>query len=58
VVADDPPLLDRAAYRSIREALGARLRSYYDYAQHIPLSEPLAEVVAQLERRLESDSRA
>jgi hypothetical protein len=58
VAADDTPLLDRAAYRSIREALGERLRAYYDYAQQMPLSEPLAQAVAQFESRLESDSRA
>jgi hypothetical protein len=57
VAADDAPLLDRAAYRSIREALGERLRAYYDYAQQIPLSEPLAQAVAQFESRLEFDSR-
>jgi hypothetical protein len=57
VAANDPPLLDRAAYRSMREALGERLRAYYDYAQHIPFSEPLAEVVAQFERGVESDPR-
>jgi hypothetical protein len=55
VTADDPPLLDRAAHRSIREVLAERLRAYYDYAQQIPLSEPLAQAVAQFERGLESD---
>lgn len=58
MATDDTPLLDRAAYRSIREALGERLRAYYDYAQQMPLSEPLAQAVAQFEQRVESDSRA
>jgi hypothetical protein len=57
VAADDPSLLDRATHRSIRESIGERLRAYYDYAQHIPFSEPLAQVVAQFENRSESDPR-
>lgn len=57
MAADDPTLLDRAAYRSIREVLGERLRAYYDYAQQIPLSEPLAQAVAQFEKRMETDPR-
>jgi hypothetical protein len=55
VPADDPPMLDRAAHRSIRETIGERLRAYYDHAQQMPLSEPLVQLVAQFEKRLESD---
>jgi hypothetical protein len=55
VTTDDAPLLDRAAHRSIREVLAERLRAYYDYAQQIPFSEPLALAVAQFEQKLESD---
>jgi hypothetical protein len=57
VAAEDPSLLDRAAHRSIRESIGERLRAYYDYAQQMPLSEPLAQAVAQFEKRLESEPR-
>jgi hypothetical protein len=56
VAADDLPLLDRAAQRNIREVLGARLRAYYDHAQETPLSEPLAHLITQLEKRLEAES--
>lgn len=55
MAADDPSLLDRAAHRSIRESIGERLRAYYDYAQQIPLSEPLAQAVVKFENRSESD---
>ncbi len=55
MTADDPPLLDRAAHRSIREVVAERLRAYYDYTQQIPFSEPLAQAVAQFEQRLEPD---
>jgi hypothetical protein len=50
-------MLEREAYRSIRETIGARLRAYYDYAQHLPLSDPLAQLVAQVESKLESEPR-
>jgi hypothetical protein len=58
VAAEDPSLPDRAAHRSIRESIGERLRAYYDYAQQMPLSGPLAEAVAELEKKLESEPRA
>lgn len=51
--ADELPLLDRAAQRNIREVLGERLRAYYGHAQETPLSEPLAHLITQLEKRLE-----
>ena len=57
VVADDLPLLDRAAQRNIREVLGERLRAYYGHARDIPLSEPLAQLITQLEKRLEAEAR-
>jgi len=56
VAADDLPLLDRAAQRSIREVLGERLRAYYGQAQEIPLSEDLAQLIAQLEKRVETEA--
>ena len=58
MAADDTPMLDRAAYRSVREALGERFRAYYDYAQQMPLSEPLAQAVAQFEKRVEAESES
>ena len=54
MAADDLPLLDRAAQRNIREVLGERLRAYYGHAQETPLSESLAQLITQLERRLEA----
>jgi hypothetical protein len=57
VAADDLPLLDRAAQRNVREALGERLRAYYGRAQEIPLSEPLAQLITQLEKKLEAEPR-
>ena len=57
MAADDLPLLDRAAQRSVREVLGERLRAYYGHAQEIPLSEDLAQLITQLEKRLETEPR-
>ena len=57
MAADDLPLLDKAAQRNIREALGERLRAYYGHAQEIPLSERLAQLVSDLEKRLEAEPR-
>jgi hypothetical protein len=57
VAADDLPLLDKAAQRSIREVLGERLRAYYGHARDIPLSEPLAQLITQLEKRLDAEPR-
>lgn len=58
MAADDLPLLDRAAQRNIREVLGERLRAYYDHAQEIPLSEPLAHLITELEKKLEAKPHA
>ena len=55
---DDLPLLDRAAQRTIREVLGERLRAYYGHAQEIPLSEDLALLITQLEKRMEAEPGA
>lgn len=55
MAADDLPLLDRAAQRNNREVLGERLRAYYGHARDIPLSEPLAQLITQLEKRLEAE---
>jgi hypothetical protein len=57
VAADDMPLFDRAAQRSVREVLGERLRAYYGHAREIPLSEDLAQLITQLEKRLEAEPR-
>jgi len=55
VAANDLPLLDRAAQRNIREVLGERLRAYYGHAQETPLSDDLAHLITQLEKRLEAE---
>lgn len=55
MAADDLPLLDRAAQRSIREVLGERLRAYYGHARDIPLSADLAQLMTQLEKRMEAE---
>jgi hypothetical protein len=54
VAADDLPLLDRAAQRNIREVLGERLRAYYGHAQEMPLSDALAHLITELEKKLEA----
>lgn len=58
MAADELPLLDRAAQRNIREVLGERLRAYYGHAQETPVSEPLARLITQLEKRLEAETGA
>ena len=56
MAADELPVLDRAAQRNIREVLRERLRAYYGHAQETPLSEPLAQLITRLEKRLEAES--
>jgi Anti-sigma factor NepR len=43
-----------ARNREVREALGQRLREHYDFAQRIAVPDHLAELVAQLEQRIET----